>query len=110
MLYMINRYPRAVEGVLTNIPAIVTMPVQKAVNARVIITMTKKVEVKDVLGIKRRGEIIFGFGQRLVQGKGHLCRPLVVAREEKNAKSYGEWEFALMEFVLFLRCPLSDGR
>lgn len=65
MLEVVNGYPGAIEELLTKIPAMVTVPVQNATNATMIMTMTKKVDVNATVGMKRLDDLILG--QRLVQ-------------------------------------------
>lgn len=108
MLDAVNGYPSAVEELLTNIPAIVTVPVQNATNATMIITMTKKVDVKATVGTKRPGEFILG--QCLVQENSRLYRPSIAARELKKAKLYRKWESVVMESVRFDRLSFRDWK
>lgn len=68
----------------------VTVPVQTETNARMIITVTKKLEANAAIVTKRLVEIILD--QLLVQEKVLLHRLSIAGRE-------GKWESVLMEFV-----------
>jgi hypothetical protein len=108
MLEAVNGHPSVVDGeLLTNIPAMVTVPVQKATNARMIIAMTKKRDANATVGTKRPAEIIWD--RLLVQEKGRLCRPSSAAREGRKAKFHRAWESVLVGFVRFVRLSLMDG-
>lgn len=98
------------EILLTNIPAMVTMPVQKETNARMIMTVTKNRDVNATDGTKRLGEagILLDQLLKLVQEKRprRTWRPSIAARwEEKKGKlNRRVWESeSLMELIRFVR-------